>query len=250
MRALERRAGAQLAGTSALALHALHGQGPLKPVRRHCAAGVQARHIQVSAIQHARERASRKGLGKRERPGCGKRPGNVAGDRGRHALGQLHRQQPLGAARIVKQLRGAQQRAFRKLRPLERHKPRLRGKDVLVKRRIDHAGHGVQMGKRPIAQLAYGRHACGSGFPHRAGKLHELRRRRRQGRDAPQGSPPRSRPAARSAPPPQDAAERQADGNPSLHITCAHSGGTPHRAAGGFAKQARCSARERMPSNA
>ena len=177
MRALERRAGAQLAGTSALALHALHGQGPLKPVRRHCAAGVQARHIQVSALQHARERASRKGLGKRERPGCGKRPGNVAGDRGRHALGQLHRQQPLGAARIVKQLRGAQQRAFRKLRPLERHKPRLRGKDVLVKRRIDHAGHGVQMGKRPIAQLAYGRHACGSGFPHRAGKLHELRHR-------------------------------------------------------------------------
>ena len=114
---------------------------------------------------------------KRERPSCSERSGNVASDRGGHALDQLNRQQPLGAARIVKQLRGAQQRAFRKLRPLELHKPRLRGKDILVKRRIDRAGHGVQMGKRPIAQLAYGRHACGSGFPRRAEKLHELRHR-------------------------------------------------------------------------
>lgn len=177
MRVLERRAGAQLAGTGALALHALHGKGPLKPVRRHCAARVQARHIQVSALQHARERTSRKGLGKRERPGCGKRPGNVAGDHGCHALGQLNRQQPLGAARVVEQLRGAQQRAFRKFRPFECQKPRLRGKDILVKRRIDHAGHGVQLRKRPIAQLAYGRRARGSCFPSRTGQLHELRHR-------------------------------------------------------------------------
>ena len=107
MRALERRTGAQLAGVGAFALHTLHGQGPLKPIRRHSAAGVQARHIQVPALQNPRERACGKALGKRERPCCGERPGYVSGNRGGQALAKLRGQQPFGGARAIKQLRGA-----------------------------------------------------------------------------------------------------------------------------------------------